>query len=334
VTVAVEAKRAVIVPRARVLLSHPDAMAIATLVIAVAIFSTGHGFATGSNFRNILTGASLTVILACGENLVILAREIDVSVSTIMAVAVFACGKTAAHTSSLPLTLLVALAAGIACGAVNGVLVARTRVPSIVVTLGTLYIFEGTALLIAHDKNIDSSSVPASVTGLGSGSLIPQVPNPVLVALAAFLVLTFVRRNTSLGRDIIATGANRAAAQTMGVPVRKIVFLCFVMSGLLAGLGAVVYLGLFGDAEIQVASNHFELQVIAACVIGGTSIRGGRGTDLAPVIGALIIGVITNGIVILGVPGIWIGCAYGACIIAAVARDRISLGLAGVRRGV
>jgi ribose/xylose/arabinose/galactoside ABC-type transport system permease subunit len=316
-------------------LTHPDVMAVATLAVLIAFFSiAGSGFATETNFRNILISVSITAIIACGENLVILGREIDVSVGTMMAVAVFVCGKTAIHTGSLLLTVLVAMAVGLACGSINGLLVSRTPVPSIVVTLGTLYIFRGVALLIANNRNIDSGLVPASTTRLGSGELVPHVPNPVLVALLTFVVVSLVRRNTNWGRDITATGANRRAAQTMGVPVRKVVFLTFAASGLLAGLGAAVYLGLYGGVDTSVASNGFELQVIAACVIGGTSIRGGRGTDLAPIIGAVLIGVITNGIVILGVPGVWITCAYGACIIAAVARDRVSLSIAGIRRGV
>lgn len=334
-TAAAESRRLVATPRYRLLLSHPDIWAIATLLFAVAVFSiAGAGFATLDNFRNILILISLTAILACGENLVILAREIDVSVSSIMAVALFVGGKTAEHTANLPLTLVVSLAVGIAAGAFNGLLVSRTPVPSIVVTLGTLYIFQGAALLIANNRNIDSSRIPPSTIGLGSGSAVLHIPNPVLVALGTFVVIALVRRNTNWGRDIIATGANRRAAQTMGAPVRKIVFLCFVISGLTAGLGAVVYLGLYGVVDTSVASNGFELEVIAACVIGGTSIRGGRGTDLAPIIGALIIGVITNGIVTIGVPPIWTTFAYGACIIAAVARDRVSLTLAGVRRGI
>jgi ribose/xylose/arabinose/galactoside ABC-type transport system permease subunit len=117
----------------------------------------------------------------------------------------------------------------------------------------------------------------------------------------------------------------------MGVRVRKVIFLSFVISGALSGLAAVIYLGEHGGAFTSVASSGLELQVIAACAIGGTSIRGGRGTDLAPLIGAVFIGVITNGIIILGVPGVWISCAYGACIVAAVARDRIGL-QTGLRR--
>jgi ribose/xylose/arabinose/galactoside ABC-type transport system permease subunit len=334
VTAVPAAARVVAMRRGRLLLAHPDVTAIATLALAVVVFSvSGSGFATSTNLKNILIDVSLTAIMACGQNLVILAREIDVSVGSMLAVALFVGGKVAEHTSSLPLTLLAAVGVGAAAGAVNGFLVARTPVPSIVVTLGTLYAFRGAALLIANNRNIDSESVPASTTGLGSGSLVLGIPNPVLVALGTFLAVTLVRRNTNWGRDVIATGANRRAAETMGVPVRKIVFITFVISGLLAGLGAVVYLGEHGGAFTSVASSGFELQVIAACAIGGTSIRGGRGTDLAPVIGALLIGVIANGIVILGVPGVWITCAYGACIIVAVARDRISIRPGAVARG-
>ena len=316
--------------RGRRLLAHPDVTALAALALVLAIVAlTAPGFATVTNIRNVLIEVSLVACMACGQNIVILSREIDVSVGSIMAVATFVSGRVAVGTGSLWLTVLVALAVGGLAGAINGVLVARTPVPSIVVTLGTLYAFRGVALLIANNRNIDSAA--ASASGFGSGSTL-GIPNPVLVTLVTFLVIVALRRNTNWGRDIIATGANRRAAELMGVPVRKILFLAFVISVLTAGLGSVIYLGEHGGAFTSVASSGIELQVIAACAIGGTSIRGGRGTDLAPLIGAVFIGVITNGIVILGVPGVWITCAYGACIIAAVARDRITI--SGGRRRV
>jgi rhamnose transport system permease protein len=324
-----EARRPLLPDRGRRLLSHPDVTALATLGLAILLFSfTASGFATVTNFKSILLTVAITAVVAAGQNLVILAREIDVSVGSMLAVSAFVAGDVAVNTGSLWLTLVVALAVGGAAGAINGLIVAWTPVPSIVVTLGTLYAYRGAALLIAGNRNIEG--VPDSAAGLGSGS-VRGIPHPVLVALATFLVLAAIRRNTNWGRDLMAAGGNRRAAHVMGVPVRKIVFLSFLISGLVSGLGAVMYLGEQGGAFTTVGAG-FELQVIAACAIGGTSIAGGRGTDLAPLIGALFIGVITNGIIILGVPGIWITCAYGACIIAAVARDRFVV-QAGARRG-
>jgi ribose/xylose/arabinose/galactoside ABC-type transport system permease subunit len=319
---AVESTRPPALDRARVLLLHPDATALATLGLAIAVFSaTADGFATWQNLKSVLIVVSITAVVACGENLVILGREIDVSVGSILAFAAFVAGRTAVSTGSIWLTLLVALAVGAGAGAINGLLVSRTPVPSIVVTLGTLYAFRGAALLFANNRNIED--VPPSASGLGSGEVL-GIPNPVLVVIVTFLVVTLLRRNTNWGRDLIAAGGNRRAAQVMGVPVRTVIFFSFVISGLLAGLGAVMYLGEQGGVQVGIGSG-FELEVIAACAIGGTSIRGGRGTDLAPIIGAVLLGVLTNGIIILGVPPVWIPAAYGACIILAVARDRVGL---------
>jgi ribose/xylose/arabinose/galactoside ABC-type transport system permease subunit len=312
----------------RTALSHPDIAALLMLAGAVLFFAvTAPGFLSLANLKGVLLSVSIVACLAIGQNLVILAGEIDVSVGSILAVAATAAGQVAVATGDLWLTLIVGLGAGLLAGTVNGAVVALTAVPSIVVTLGTLYAFRGFALLLSGNRNINE--VPAGPSSLGSGDLL-GIPRPVLVVLVAFVVVTLLRRNTTWGRDVIATGNNRKAAHTMGVPVNAQLFRVFALSGLLAGLGAVVYLGLLGGAQTSVGTG-LELQVIAACAIGGTSIQGGRGTDAAPLIGALLIGVITNGVLILGVPGVWISCAYGACLLAAVAGDRIRVKWGGRR---
>jgi ribose/xylose/arabinose/galactoside ABC-type transport system permease subunit len=315
---------------ARWFLSHPDLPALGTLLAAVALFSlTADGFLSPTNLKGVALSVSVVAVVAVGQNLVILAGEIDVSVGSIFAVAATSAGQVAVATGDLGLTIAVGLGAGLAAGAVNGAVVALTGVPSIVATLGSLYAFRGLALLLSDNRNINE--VPPGPSALGSGDLL-GIPRPVAVVLVAFAVVALIRRNTVWGRDLIATGNNRRAALTMGVPVRRELFWAFAVSGLLAGLGAVVYLGLLGGAQTSVGTG-LELQVIAACAIGGTSIQGGRGTDLAPLLGAVLIGVITNGVLILGVPGVWISCAYGACLLAAVAGDRLRVRLGRRRVG-
>ena len=248
--------------RVTFLLSHPDATVVATLVVCGVLFGVfASGFASVDNVRSIVISAAVIACIALGENLVILAGEIDVSVGSILALAGFAAGPVAVATDNLWLTLAV--------GSVLG--------------------------------------IPAST----------------LVVLAAFAVITLWRRNTNAGRDLIAVGANRRAAQTMGVRVRRELIVAFTLAGTLAGLAAVMYLGEVGGMETSVIGTNTVLQVIAACAIGGTSIQGGRGTDLAPLTGALLIGVITSGVVVLGVAGVWFQFVYGALILLAVARDRL-----------
>jgi ribose/xylose/arabinose/galactoside ABC-type transport system permease subunit len=301
--------------------AHPDVLALSTLAVAVLAFSlVANGFASVANYRSVVIGVAVYACVAIGENLIILAREIDVSVGSTLALAGFAAGDVANSSHSLILTLLTALGVGLAAGLVNGVLVAFTPVPSIVVTLGTLYVYQGVALLISHSRNINS--IPAATTSLGSGTWI-GIPHPALVVIVAFVVVTVVRRNTTWGRDLLATGGNRVRSQLIVV---------FAVAGMLAGLAAVVYLGELGGMQTSVTQTNTVLQVIAACAIGGTAITGGRGTDLAPITGALLIGVITSGLVILGVPSVWLSCAYGASILLAVARDRFEFGSRRARR--
>jgi len=303
------------------LLSHPDATVVATVVLCGILFGVfASGFASVDNIRSIVISASVIACIALGENLVILAGEIDVSVGSILALAGFAAGPVAVATDNLWLTLAVAVPVGCAAGVINGLIVAWTPVPSIVATLGTLYVYQGIALLLSGSHNV--VSVPAAASVLGQGSVL-GVPASALVVLGAFAVITVWRRNTNTGRDLIAVGANRRAALTMGVRVRRELIVAFTLAGTLAGLAAVMYLGEVGGMETSVIGTNTVLQVIAACAIGGTSIQGGRGTDLAPLTGALLIGVITSGVVVLGVAGVWFQFVYGALILLAVARDRL-----------
>jgi ribose/xylose/arabinose/galactoside ABC-type transport system permease subunit len=307
--------------RSIALASHPDATGIATLVIAFVVFSVfAHGFLSLDNARSILVAVAVVACMALGENLVILTGEIDVSVGSTLAMAGFVAGPVAVSSNNLGLTLAISVAVGCLAGLVNGLVVAFTPVPSIVATLGTLYLFQGIALLWSKSKDV--SSVPPGASWLGSGTIF-GFPHSALTVVLAFVVLSLWRRHTNIGRDLIAVGSNRRAAKTMGVRIRAELVIAFTVCGALGGVGAAIYLGQVGGIQTSVVGTNLVLQVIAACAIGGTSIQGGRGTNLAPITGALLVGVITDGIVVLGVPGVWFPCVYGGCILLAVARDRV-----------
>ncbi|MGC4110442.1 MAG: ABC transporter permease [Nocardioides sp.] len=298
-----------------------DAGALAALALLIVFFSVAAtGFASIDNARSIAISIAVVACLGLGQNLVIMTGEIDVSVGSIVALAGFVAGPVGVRSNSLVLTLLVSLAVGAVCGVVNGILVAWTPVPSIVVTLGTLYVFQGVALIRSDSHNI--GSFPAGAGAFGVGDVL-GVPRALVVVLIAFAVLLVVRHHSNWGRDLLPTGENRVAAKTMGVRVKRELVGAYVLSGLAAGLGTVIYLGAVGGMQTSIVDSNLALQVIAACAIGGTSIEGGRGTDLAPLTGAAIVGVITAGVVIMGIPGVWISCAYGACLLVAVARDRV-----------
>lgn len=307
---------------------HQDLSALLVLVLLVAAFAIfAPGFTNPANIQSIFAVTAVTACIAIGQNLIILAGEIDVSLGSVLALSGFCAGFVALGTRSIVLTVITAVVVGAAAGLVNGLLVGLTPVPSIVVTLGTLYAFQGAALLVSDSRNIVGLSPEVSV--LGSGNLF-GIPHAVLTLAVVFALVMVIRRNTRWGRDLVAIGGNPTAARTMGVPVARVLIITFVVAGALTGIAAVIYLGQLGGLQNSIVNGTTILQVVAAVAIGGTSIDGGRGTDAAPILGALIISVVSAGIVILGVPGDWVPLVYGICLLLAVARDRFLS--AGVRR--
>jgi ribose/xylose/arabinose/galactoside ABC-type transport system permease subunit len=291
------------------------ALAAACLYFAVAT----DAFATSTNFRGIMTDVGIVLLVALGQNLVILAGEIDVSVGSILALAAVSAGFVAQERGGLVVPLLIALGVGVCCGMLNGLLITRLRVPSVVVTLGGLFVYRGISLIVASGREV--VSVPASIRRLQTTEW-AGLPLTIVLILGVMVVLAVLRRNVPALRDLRAIGSNRRAAEASGVAVRRGIFAAFAITGLLTGFGAIVYLAQVGGAQTIVGTG-LELQVIAACAIGGTSIQGGRGSDVAPLLGAALIGVLSNGILLLGVPAIWSRFVYGICILVAVSGDRL-----------
>jgi ribose/xylose/arabinose/galactoside ABC-type transport system permease subunit len=192
-------------------------------------------------------------------------------------------------------------------------------VPSVVVTLGGLFAYRGISLIVASGREV--VSVPASIRQLQTTERF-GLPLTILLILGLLVVLAIARRNVTVLRDLRAIGSNRHAAVVSGVAVRRGIFTAFAITGLLAGFGGIIYLAQVGGAQTIVGSG-LELQVIAACAIGGTSIQGGRGSDIAPLLGTALIGVLANGILLLGVPAIWSRFVYGICILVAISGDRL-----------
>lgn len=301
-------------------LARGDLAALVALVLATAFLTVAApGFATISNLRGVLTDISVILLVAFGMNLVMLSGEIDLSVGSMLAVCATASGFLAMETGSLGGPLLLALVIGVVLGLFNGLVIAWMRVPSVVVTLGTLFAFRGLALLIAQGRQV--VSVPVPVRSL-STSTIFGIPLAFLILLGTFMAVRVVRRNVPVLMDVLGIGANREGARVGGARIDLGLMLVFTLTGLLVGLGSVIYLSVVGGAQTIVGTN-LELQVVAACAIGGTSIGGGRGSDFAPVVGAVLLGVLINGILLLGVPAVWTQAAYGASILVAISADRL-----------
>jgi ribose/xylose/arabinose/galactoside ABC-type transport system permease subunit len=307
---------------------RPEAPALVFLTVLVVVFSlSSNEFLSGSNLESIIVSVAVLGTIALAVNQVILCGEIDISTGSMMGLCAVAAGAVATSTGGLILPLLAGVAVGALAGAVNGLLVTLGRIPSIIVTLGMLYALRGVILLVTGGTWI--TGIPNETRILGTGSVL-GIHYPVFVLLILFVVMELVSRHSTWGRNVFAVGGNRRASRLAGLPIDRVRFLAFVLVGVFVGIAAVIYLGRAGSVQTNTGAG-LELQVVAAVVIGGTSISGGRGSTLAALTGAVLIGVILNGLILLGVPGIWQDAVLGALILLAVATDVLRRRLLGDR---
>ena len=287
-------------------------VALLLLVLLNAIFTPN--FATFGNLWNILLQVSSVTLVAVGMTLVIATGGIDLSVGSVMAIA----GALAATQldGGLALGVGVALVAAVAVGTLNGTLVARDRIQPIVVTLATLIAGRGLAQVLSNDGQL----VPirdASFEVLGRGRLGP-VPVPVIVALVVVVLAVVLLRATPFGRYVLAVGGNPAAARLAGVPVQRTLVTVYALSGLLAGLAGLLEASRLGASDAAKIGLNIELDAIAAVVVGGTLLTGGRATILGTVVGALVMQVIATSFNMLLVPYAWSLVLKAAIIVVAV----------------
>ena len=257
-------------------------------------------------------------IIALGMTLLILVRDIDLSIAAIIALASLFMGLGAEAGLTTPLLILIGISVGAVCGAFNGLLVARVGLPSIVVTIGTMSLYRGLAQVILGDQAI--TKYPRDFQTLGQGYLIKWPPIPYSFALFLFLAVIFalVLHRTSFGRKLYAMGNNPTAAQFSGVPVKKIRFWLFVLTGVLSAVAAVFLTARIGSIRPNIALG-WELEVITAVILDGVSIAGGVGTIPGVVLAVLILGLTTFGLSLINVPGIVISVLLGLLLIISIA---------------
>jgi ribose transport system permease protein len=276
-------------------------------------------FFTVQNFSIIAQQASINIVLAAGLTFVILTGGIDLSVGSVLAAA----AVVALIVSGIPdiglLGIAAALLTGLVFGLINGGLVAFLNLPPFIVTLGALTAVRGIARLIGDDKTVFNPDLPFAFIGHGS---ILGVPWLVVIAAAVIIASWFILRRTVLGLHIYSVGSNPEAARLSGIKVWKVLLFVYAISGLLAGLGAVMVSSRLMAANGLQLGQSYELDAIAAVILGGTSFVGGVGTIIGTLIGALIIAVLSNGLVLVGVSDIWQYIIKGLVIIGAVALDR------------
>ncbi len=304
------------------------------VVLLVAVF-VGNALATPwfldiYNLADATYNFSEKAIIALPMALLILVREIDLSVGAIVALAALCIGYAAEAGLGAPGLVLVGLAVGLGCGVVNGALVTRVGVPSLVVTIGTMSLFRGIAQVSLGDQAL--TSFPPAFTALGQSYLINPPPLPlsfVLFVLLALLFGTFLHF-TATGRRLFAIGANPVAAQFSGVRVARLRFRLFALSGLLSGLAAALLVARFGVVRPNIALG-WELDVITVVIFGGVSIAGGVGSIPGVALAALVLGFATFGLTLLNVPGIVITVMLGLLLIVSIAAPIVLKSVFGAR---
>ena len=304
-------------------------LAFASLIVLVIGFSLASpNFLQTSNIMAILQATSVNGVLAVGVTLIIITGGIDLSIGTLMTFCAVIAGVVLTWGGMpLPLGILAAIGTGAACGLISGTLVAKARIPPFIATLGMMLILKGLSLIVTGAKPIYFNDTPGfSVISQGSliGALIPAlpVPNGVLILFLTAAVIAWVLSRTVLGRYTFALGSNEEAVRLSGVDTDFWKMAIYALAGGIVGLGGLLMASRLNSAQPALGLGY-ELEAIAAVVIGGTSLSGGRGTVLGTLIGALIMAVLTNGLRVLSVAPEWQTVVTGIIIIAAVYADQL-----------
>jgi ribose/xylose/arabinose/galactoside ABC-type transport system permease subunit len=290
-------------------------------VIAIVMIVTAQNFFTRSNLNSIFRSTATTLVAAMGMMLVLLVGEIDVSVGSILAMCCVVSGKLALTGIPLLLNILICLCVGAVMGLINGLVVNVLRLHSIVATLGMLSIYRG--LRIAWTGGIWITGFPESFLVLGQGEFL-GINISIYVAFAVLIVVYIITMKTAFGRDCYAIGSNEKAARWAGIKVKMVKIAAFTINGLLVGLSAVMYTSRFGSVQSN-TGNGWEMTVITAAVIGGTSTLGGEGNALSVALGAILVSALNTLLVFLGIDSLWEEAVQGIIILLSVCTYSIKL---------
>lgn len=301
------------------------------IILAVLIFgSMIDGYYSDRTFNRIASGVAIITVVAVGQTLVVLTRNIDLSVGSIVGCTAFIVGMEITYYPDMSPLLAVAMAVamGAAMGAVNGVIVAWGKVPSIIVTLGTMAIYRGVLVETFGGTVITTHKLPEWLIDLPRLTLFNvgvDIRAMVLLAFVVVLVFHIAATYLNFGRLFYALGSNPDAADLIGLPKERVIFTAFLVSGALSGLAGFMFLGRFGNITVQ-AGNGLELQSVAAVVVGAVNIFGGSGTVLGAMLGAVIIGLLDQSLLRLQISEFWRDAVLGLMILLAVASDAVILG--------
>jgi rhamnose transport system permease protein len=281
-------------------------------------------FLTSSNLSQVAVQASIIAVAAVGEALVVLTRNVDLSVEATIGLVAYAVARLLELNAVTPLeAMAIGVVLGLVLGMVNGAIITLFKVPSIVATLGTLSIFRGLDYLVAGSHQVPVAGLPDGFTDASTGSFL-GLPIFVVIAFAIVLVGSALMRSTRFGRQLYAVGSNPEAADVLGIRSRLVVFTAFSLCGLLAGAAGVMWVIEYGTIN-GTAATGVVLSVVAAVVVGGVNIFGGSGSLAGAAIGALFLGFIANALILVGLSQFWLQAIYGLVILGAVSADAIIL---------
>lgn len=294
------------------------------LVLGGLVSVAAPQFLTVSNISQVAVLASIVAVAAVGEALVILTRNVDLSVEAMMGIVAYSVARLLELHALSPLPAIAfGLGLGLLLGMINGAIVTIFKVPAIVATLGTLSIFRGVDYLVAGSHQVPLAGLPEGFTDPASGSIF-GLPTFVIVALVIVAAGSVLLRFTRFGRQLYAVGSNPEAADILGIRSRLVVFTAFALCGLLAGVAGVLWIMEFGTINGTSATGE-SLSVIAAVVVGGVAIFGGSGSVAGAAIGALFLGFIANALILVGLSQFWLQAIYGLVILTAVSADAVIL---------
>ena len=294
------------------------------LVVAVAIFIANSMaspyFLDPWNLSDATFNFTEKAMIAFAMALLIISGEIDLSVGSIIALTSTAMGVAMQAGAGTPVLVLIGLATGLACGAFNGLLVARFGLPSIVVTIGTMSLFRGISYIVLGDSAF--TGYPTSFGWFGQGYVVWVITVELVIFALAALAFGILLHRTNFGRMVYAIGNNAVAARFSGIRVERVKFTLFLLTGLMSGIAAICLTSRLGSTRPSIAAG-FELEVVTIVVLGGVSILGGSGSIPGVVIAALVMGLVTFGLGLLNVPGIVMSIIIGALLIAVIALPRL-----------
>lgn len=281
-------------------------------------------FLTVANISQVASLAAIIAVVAVGEALVIITRNVDLSVEATIGLVAYSVARTLElQVLDAPGAIALGLGLGLLLGMINGAIVTLFRVPAIVATLGTLSAFRGVDYLVAGSHQVPLAGLPAGFTDAARDDIL-GIPIFVLVAVMVVAIGSVILRSTRFGRQVYAVGSNPEAAAILGIPSRLVVFVAFAACGLLAGVAGVMWVMQFGTIN-GTSATGVVLAVVAAVVVGGVNIFGGSGSLAGAALGALFLGFIANALILVGLSQFWLQAIYGVVILVAVSADALIL---------